>query len=343
MSISKLYKRKFLIIFTIILSFILIFIALSVGSSDIKISNIFSIILNKIINSNINNNIESKDISIIWNVRFPRVLLAFIVGAALSASGAVVQSILKNPLASPYTLGISSGASLGVGILVVSGMYIPILGNLSMTVVGFGCSLLTIILVISFANMIDGSLSNNTIILFGMVISLFLNAILTIVTALYTKDITGAILWQMGSFSMKSWRYFKLSVPFFIFGLFGISFYLRELDILTFGEENARAMGVETDKVKKRLFLLVAVLTGASVAIGGTIGFVDLIAPHLTRKLVGSKHSYVIPMSAILGGMLMVIADLISRTILIPVELPVGAVTAIIGAPFFTYLYLKKR
>lgn len=342
MSINKINKRKILIIITIIMSFILILSSLSIGSTKIKIDKIILIFFNKIINANIDSNIENKDISIIWNIRFPRALLAFTVGGALSASGAVVQSILKNPLASPYTLGISSGASLGVGILVISGIYIPILGNFSLALVGFLCSLLTIVLLIAFASKVDKVLSNNTIILLGMVISLFLNAIFTILAALYTKDIEAVILWQMGSFSMKSWRYLKITIPFFALGLIGVLFYLSELDILTFGEEDAKSMGVETDKIKKHLFIFVAILTGAAVAIGGTIGFVDLIAPHVTRKLFGSKHSYVIPMSIVLGGMLMVISDLISRTIIIPIEIPVGAVTAIIGAPFFAYLYFRK-
>ena len=118
--------------------------------------------------------------------------------------------------------------------------------------------------------------------------------------------------------------------------------FVKEMDVLTFGEEQAKSIGVEAEKVKKYLFLFVAILTGSAVSISGTIGFVDLIAPHIVRKIFGSKHSYVIPMSIVFGGCLMVITDLISRTIIVPSELPVGAVTAIIGAPFFAYLYFKK-
>ena len=149
-------------------------------------------------------------------------------------------------------------------------------------------------------------------------------------------------LWQMGSFSMRGWSYLKAGIPFFLVGSIGIMAFVKEMDVLTFGEEQAKAIGVEAEKVKKYLFLFVAILTGAAVAISGTIGFVDLIAPHLVRKVFGSKHSYVIPMSVVFGGCLMVITDLISRTIIVPSELPVGAVTAIIGAPFFAYLYFKK-
>ncbi|MDZ5033998.1 iron ABC transporter permease, partial [Clostridium perfringens] len=306
------------------------------------IMDIISIISHKIFNTQLLQGIEAKDVSIIWNIRLPRVLLAFCVGGSLAASGAVVQSVLKNPLASPYTLGVSSGASLGVGLLVVSGIAIPFLGNFSLPLVGFICSLSTMGIVLTFASKVDKELSNNTIILTGMVFSLFFNALLTTLTALFTNKIEAITMWQMGSFSMRGWSYVKAGLPFFIIGIIGVMFYAKEMDVLTFGEEQAKSIGVEAEKVKKYLFIFVAILTGAAVAISGTIGFVDLIAPHIVRKIFGSKHSYVIPMSVVFGGVFMVITDLISRIIIVPSELPVGAVTAMIGAPFFAYLYFKK-
>lgn len=342
MNINKNNKNKTLMILSIPLVFLIICIGTSIGSSNISIMDIISIISHKVFHTNLLEGIEAKDVAIIWNIRLPRVLLAFTVGGALAASGAVVQSVLKNPLASPYTLGVSSGASLGVGLLVVSGISIPFLGNFSLPIVGFICSLLTMIIVLIFASKVDKELSNNTIILTGMVFSLFFNAALTTITALFTDKIEAITMWQMGSFSMRGWSYLNAGIPFFIVGMIGIMAFVKEMDVLTFGEEQAKSIGVEAEKVKKYLFLFVAILTGAAVAISGTIGFVDLIAPHVVRKIFGSKHSYVIPMSFVFGGVLMVIADLISRTIIVPSELPVGAVTAIIGAPFFAYLYFKK-
>lgn len=329
-------------ILSIPLVILIICIGTSIGSSNISIMDIISIILHKVFNANLLEGIEAKDVAIIWSIRLPRVLLAFTVGGALAASGAVVQSVLKNPLASPYTLGVSSGASLGVGLLVVSGISIPFLGNFSLPLVGFISSLLTMIIVLVFASKVDKELSNSTIILSGMVFSLFFNAALTTITALFTNKIEAITMWQMGSFSMRGWSYLKAGIPFFLIGIIGIMAFVKEMDVLTFGEEQAKSIGVEAEKVKKYLFLFVAILTGAAVSISGTIGFVDLIAPHIVRKIFGSKHSYVIPMSIVFGGCLMVITDLISRTIIVPSELPVGAVTAIIGAPFFAYLYFKK-
>ena len=342
MNISRDKKSRTLMILSVPLVFLIICIGTSIGSSNISIMDIISIIVHKVFNINLLDGIEAKEVAIIWSIRLPRVLLAFCVGGALAASGAVVQSILKNPLASPYTLGVSSGASLGVGLLIVSGITIPFIGNFSMPLVGFLCSLLTMIIVLLFASKVDKKLSNNTIILTGMVFSLFFNAALTTLTALFTKKMESVTLWQMGSFSIRGWSYLKAGIPFFLIGIIGIMLFVKEMDVLTFGEDQAKAIGVETEKVKRYLFLFVAILTGAAVAISGTIGFVDLIAPHLVRKVFGSKHSYVIPMSVVFGGCLMVITDLISRTIIVPSELPVGAVTAMIGAPFFAYLYFKK-
>lgn len=335
-------KNKQLAILSIPLVFLIISIGTSIGSSNIHILDTMSILLNKMVNIPLREGIDPKDVSIIWSLRLPRVLLAFMVGGCLAVSGSVVQSILKNELASPYTLGVSSGASLGAGLVIVLGISIPFLGQLTLPVIGFLCGLLTVYAVIVFSSKIDKTMSNNTIILAGMVFSLFVNALLTTLTAVFSEDIKSITLWQMGSFSMKGWSYVRALIPFLVIGMIGVLKYTKEMDILTFGEEQAKAVGVDTNKVKTSLFVFSAVLTGSAVALSGTIGFVDLIAPHIVRRVFGSKHKYVIPMSFVFGGSLMVVTDLIARTIVSPAELPVGAITAIIGAPFFAYVYFSK-
>lgn len=301
-----------------------------------------SIIANKLINIPLRDGVMPKDVSIIWKIRLPRVLLAFLVGGCLATSGAVVQSILKNQLASPYTLGVSSGASLGAGLVIITGITIPVIGSFTLPFVGFIFGLFTVYLVILFSSKIDKTMSNNTIILAGIVFSLFVNALLTTLTAMFSEDLKRIALWQMGSFAMKGWTYVGLIIPFCLVGMIGTLMYTKEMDILTFGEEQAQSVGVDTSKVKTKLFIFSAVLTGGAVSLSGTIGFVDLIAPHVVRKIFGSNHKYVIPMSFVFGGCLMVVTDLIARSIFAPTELPVGAVTALIGAPFFAYVYFKK-
>lgn len=334
------YKK--IIALLVPLTFLVLCIGTSIGSSGISILNIISIIGHKIFGIQLVKDINLNDAAIIWNLRLPRVLLAFIVGASLSVSGAVVQSVLRNPLASPYTLGISSGASLGVGFLIISGFSISFLGRLTLPLIGFLCGLLTVFAIIVFSSKVDKNISNSTIILSGMVFSLFCNAVLTTITALYSEDIKSIVLWQIGSFSMRGWSYVQIGLPFFIIGIIGIMHYCTEMDILSFGEDQAKSVGVDTNKTKKYLLVFSAVLTGCAVALSGVIGFVDLIVPHLVRRIVGSKHKYVIPICIILGGCFMVIADLVARTIVIPSELPVGAITALIGAPFFAYIYFTK-
>ena len=141
---------------------------------------------------------------------------------------------------------------------------------------------------------------------------------------------------------MKGWSYVKIGIPFFIIGITGVIFYCKEMDILSFGEEQAKSVGVDTSRIKRNLLVFSAILTGSAVALSGTIGFVDLIVPHLVRRMFGAKHRIVIPICIIFGGCFMVITDLVARTIIVPSELPVGAITALIGAPFFAYIYFKK-
>ncbi|MGG7077511.1 FecCD family ABC transporter permease [Clostridium sardiniense] len=339
----KINKKRNLAFLTIPIVFLVICIGTSIGSSNINLFDIFSIIGNKLVNIPLRENVTGQEVAIIWELRFPRVLLAFLVGGALAVSGAVVQSVLKNPLASPYTLGISSGAGLGAALVMIFGVNIPLIQEFSLPIVGFIFGLFTVIIVIAFAKRVDKLLSNNTIILAGMVFSLFLNAILTTIGSLHGDSLKAISLWQMGSFSMKGWSYVEVFIPFLLIGIIGVILHTREMDILTFGEDSAKAVGVDTNKVKTRLFLFTAILTGSAVALSGIIGFVDLIAPHVVRKIFGAKHSLVIPMSFVFGGILMVITDLISRTIISPSELPVGAITALIGAPFFAYIYFKKK
>ena len=313
------------------------------GSANISIADTLLITLHKVFRLPLSQEIDSRNVSIVWLLRLPRVLLAFLVGGSLAMSGAVCQSILRNPLASPYILGVSSGASLGAGIIIVSGIAIPLLGGFTLPLTGFIFGLLTVFLVAAFSSRIDRSMSNNTIILCGMVLSLFLNAVLTMLSAIFSDDLRRIALWQMGSFALRGWTYVWLLLPFLVTGTAGIIFYTKEMDVLSFGDDQAKSSGVETGSLRKKLLAFCAVLTGASVALSGVIGFVDLIAPHAARRITGSRHRHLIPMSFILGGSLMVCTDLVARTVVSPSELPVGAITALIGAPFFAWVYFRRR
>jgi iron complex transport system permease protein len=326
-----------------VISLFVIAAGASLGSTGISPGDTLMIIIHKIFRMPPISGIDPGNVSIVWLLRLPRVLLAFITGGCLALSGAVCQSILRNPLASPYILGVSSGASLGAGIVIITGISIPLLGGFTLPLAGFISGLAAVFFVAVFSSRIDKSMSSNTIILFGMVFSLFINAVLTLLSAVFSDDLRRIVLWQMGSFAMRGWTYVRLLLPFLIIGSVGIFRYAGEMDILTFGDDHAKSLGVETGALRKKLLAFCAVLTGAVVALSGVIGFVDLISPHAARKITGSRHRYLLPMSFILGGSLMVVTDLIARTIISPSELPVGALTALVGAPFFVWIYFRGR
>jgi iron complex transport system permease protein len=225
----------------------------------------------------------------------------------------------------------------------LSGLSLPLLGRFALPSAGFVSALVTLRRVIALSSKIDKSLSNNTIILFGMVFSLFVNALLTSLIAVKREELKSLLIWQMGSFALRGWPYVKVMLPFLIVGAAGIIFHTREMDLLSFGEDEAASAGLESRKVRMRLLVFSSVLTGAVVSLSGAIGFVDLIAPHIARSICGSRHSRLLPMSALIGGSLMIAADLVARTIISPSELPVGAITALIGAPFFAWVYFRKR
>ena len=334
---------KVKIIVAICISFAAIIIGIAIGSVNISPNIVLRVIGDRLLGLNLTENVADSSVAIIWNLRLPRTLLAFCAGAALSVSGAVMQSILRNPLASSYTLGVSSGASFGASLVIFLGVSLPFLSFLTLPILGFVFGLGTILVVIGIARQLDFRLENHTIILTGMVFSLFINAITTLMFALFREGTQRMVLWQMGSFSGRDWQSVYILAPIAVLGVLFVARYTKELDIMTFGEEQAQTVGVNTGRVKLILLVVAAALTGGTIAFVGVIGFVDLVSPHVVRKIFGSAHKIVIPMSALVGGTFMVLADIVARTITSPMELPVGAVTAIIGAPFFAYIYFYRR
>ena len=320
-----------------------ILLGIGVGSVFIPPADILAILGNCFLGTGNTEAVNPIYATLIMDMRLPRVLLAFLVGAALSASGTVMQSVLKNPLASPFGMGISAGAGLGAAVVIVNGAAAGMLGVFLLPTVSFVSGLLTVILVMGVAARIDRGLSNTTIVLIGMVISLFFSAIMNFLATLSPAYAQRINLWQLGSFSMKEWSSIWVLLPVTILCLLYFQCAARELDIMTFGEEQAQSMGVNLKQSKWLLMLCVAVLTGTAVAFAGIIGFVDLIAPHVVRRFFGSSHRRVIPASALFGGTFMVLCDLAARTVASPREIPIGSVTALIGVPFFIYIYFGKR
>ena len=334
-------KRSLRMALLALLSLAAVAAGVALGSTAIPPGAQLAVLANRIFGAALPEGLPSVTPSILWNLRFPRALMAFAAGASLAASGTVMQSVLRNPLASSYTLGVSSGASLAAAFVIVTGL--QALGRWTLPAFGFAGGLATVFLAMSLALRFDRSLENQTVILVGMVLSLFVNALLTLITSLSADRLAHLVFWQMGSFSGSSWQNVGAQFSILAVCLAALMHFSREMDLMTFGEEQALSAGVSLRRVKLTLIGLSALLTGTAVSMVGVIGFVDLIAPHVMRRFFGSNHRAVVPASALFGGVLMVLADLAARTVLAPQELPVGAVTALIGAPFFCYIYFHRR
>lgn len=336
-------RRRLLVILTFTLSIVVMVLAVGIGSVQISPYDIGAILLHKIFGRQLSPDTDANLVGILWQVRLPRVLMAFIVGAALSASGVVMQSVLRNPLASSYTLGVSSGASLGAAFVILFGWGSTARHSLAFPLAGFIGGVLVVFMVLAIAKRLDRGMGNTSIILIGLVISQFFSGVLAVIMSLARETMEQLVRWQMGSFSGLSWNHVEIVAIVLLLSFMLLFYYHRDLDLMTFGEGQARSLGVHVAFVKPFVLVVTAMLTGASISLTGVIGFVDLIAPHLTRRIFGSSMKIVLPMSMILGGTLMVLADLLARTLLAPRELPVGAITAIIGAPFFAYVYFRRR
>ena len=318
-----------------------IIFGIGIGSVYVPPREILSAISVRLFGDPMPEGLESTTVNIIMDLRMPRVILAFLTGAALSASGAAVQSVLRNPLASPYTLGVSSGASLGAGIVIAAGF--TFLGQFTLAAAGLASALLTMFAAVAFTSRIDKSFESSTIVLTGMVISLFISAIVNLMANLADEKYKQILKWQTGSFSGRGWGYCAVLA---VVSAVCIAVYIsrsRELDLMSFGDEQAASAGIDPAKTRRFLLIVMSVLTGTAVAFSGVIGFIDMIAPQIVRRIFGAKHSMVIPMSAIVGGTFMVICDIAARTLTAPSELPVGTVTALIGAPFFAYVFFRRR
>lgn len=335
-------NTKLKIFICIFISIVFLFLSIAIGSVQVTLKDIVLIILQKL---NVISQSSSNEVitSIIWDIRLPRVLIAFLAGGALAVSGAILQSMMKNPLASPYTLGVSAGAGVGAAFVMVLGINIPFLGNFSLSFFTLLSGVITIYLVVSLSYKVDKSMSSTTIILMGMVFALFFNAIILLISSLNRNIMQQISLWQMGTFSMREWNHILILLPICVICSFILIRFLNELDIMSFGEEQAATIGIDVVKTKWTLIFISAILASGVVSVVGIIGFVDLIAPHIARKIFGPSHKFVIPISALFGGTIMVVSDLIARTIIYPIEISVGAITAIIGAPFFAYVFFTSK
>ncbi len=279
--------------------------------------------------------------SIIYFIRFPRVILAVLAGAALSVSGAVMQGMFKNPMADPAVIGVSSGAGLGAVLAINLGLTA---GNLYVLPLFASAGALIAVTVIYLLSSRGGKVPVLTLILAGIAVSTFLNAITNaILTASKDYQVREYLFWSMGDLGGTMWKHIDLVVLPILLGILVMIFFARDLNVLLLGEEEAQSLGLNPVRTRRILLAAVSITTASAVCVSGFIGFVGLIVPHILRLILGPDHRILLPASALGGAIFLVGCDLIARVVVMPAEINVGIITSLIGAPYFLYLLIKSR
>ena len=328
---------------TLFLFFLLVVvIILSTGMGYIEISplQVIKVVISRITGtSDLLQGIDSVFPYVIMDVRLPRILTSAIVGAGLSVAGVIFQEILLNPLADPYTLGISAGAAFGASVALL--LDVMFIGVYTVPLFAFIGAVVTL-LAVMFISSSGGQTSSNNLILSGIIVAAILSAGISFIKYVADEQVSIIIFWLMGSFGSKSWTDVFLTFLFVLTGFVICLFFARDLNIMTLGNRSAGSLGIETNRLRMILLITASLITDGCVSVSGIIGFVGLVIPHLMRFFVGPDNRKLLPASALVGAILLLAADTITRAVL-PTEIPIGVLTALIGGPFFCYIFRKKR
>lgn len=337
-------KRKKYIVIGILLFITLISIAIisiSLGKAHISIKDIISIIVGKItVNQSLYSHIKPYKVAIVWDIRLPRILIGVIVGTGLAVAGTVFQSLLMNPLADPYTIGVSTGAAFGASLIIYINLFISSI-QIPISPFAFLGAFITLLLVIKIAKR-GGIINSSNLIIAGIIVSSILSAGISFLKNAAGEQVSAIIFWLMGSLASRTWTHVFISFPIILIAILVCTYYSDDLNLLCLGEKDARGLGVDIEKMRKIFLIMGAIITAVCVSVSGIIGFIGLIIPHLLRFSVTSDNRALIPLSGLLGGVILVLADNISR-IMFQTEIPVGVLTTLLGGPFFIYIFIKKN
>lgn len=321
-------NRKILIIISFILVIASMLYGLTTGSVHLSVSEVMNGILHKT---------DSIEYQIVWNLRLPRLLTGMLVGMSLAVSGGILQGVMKNPLADPGIIGVSSGAGL---VAITMMLIFPEYTNLVPIGAFIGAFIAaTFVYIIAF----DKGVSPLRLILAGVAINTLLSAITSGVMVIYSDRVQTVLTWLMGGLNGRSWPHFYMILPYAVIGLVLTLFAAKSANILRLGDETAKLLGYNVERHRFLLLLLSTFLAGAAVSVAGLLGFVGLVVPHMVRLLIGNDYKYVLPTSILLGGALVMFADTAARSWFNPIELPVGVLLAVIGAPFFLILLRRGK
>lgn len=342
---KKFKSNKYIFVISIVIYLILCIVSISFGSVKIPFTHTIRVILNMLFNIGDISDIPETIITIITNIRLPRIIMASIVGSSLSLAGAVMQGLLKNPLADGSSLGVASGASIGATIAIALGISLPIFSEFSIIITSIIFAFISLFLVLFAVKKIDSKMSTNTVILAGVIFSMFASSISSLILAVFSNDTKKIVFWTLGSLASSNMSKVLLILPIFLICVVYILSKTSELNVFQIGEEGAKYLGVNTKKTKIMLFIFSSALVGMSVSMTGNIGFVGLIIPAIVRMIVKTDYKLILPFSMVIGSSFLCLTDLISRTVVSPSELPIGTVTSLFGAVIFVYILynFKKR
>ncbi len=346
---SKRSKRWKLIFAGLIIAlFVTVIVSLNIGYAPVSFSKILAILGNQvpILNGAIApNSFSSTEQSIILYSRLPRIAAGVIIGAGLAAAGVLYQGVLKNPMADPYVLGVSAGASVGAGLATLFGAGLAVLLGFSFVpIAAFAIALITIFVVYNISR-VGTRVPEMTLLLSGLAMTIFLSAIYSAMQVLsQSAQLHALVYWLIGGISEISWSQWWAIFPFILGSIVISYFFARDLNMMALGEDTAQHLGVNTERTKKILLALGSIMTAAAVSISGLIGFVGLMIPHITRLIIGPDHRILLPASVMVGAIYLVICDAIARVISPGMaQLPVGIITALAGGPFFILLLRRKK
>ena len=344
MNIAIAKKRKIIFIILLIIYAILVVVATSLGAATIKPYTVLEAMLKKIplFGQYINGEVSQTELTIIFRVRMPRIIMASLVGIGLSVVGASFQSLFKNPMADPYVLGISSGAALGAAFAIVLKLPSASASLSVVTISAFIGAVVTTIFVYNIAQ-VRGRVTTTNLLLAGCAVSFLMSSMISIIMVFNQEEVNKIVFWMMGSFNASSFKNIYIVAPIILVGTVVIYFFYRDFNLMLIGEDSAKSLGTDTEKLKKLIILISSMIIAVSVAFSGIIGFVGFLVPHIVRLLFGPNNKALIPFSALGGAIFLLFSDTISRTVAAPAELPVGAVTALIGAPYFIYLLARMK
>ncbi len=337
-------RRALVLVGLAIALLVVVLLAVTLGAVYIPILTTAKIIINRIplLNRLVSSSWSENQETIILTVRMPRVLLALLVGMGLAVAGAIFQALFKNPMADPSIIGSSQGAALGATLAFFFGINLSWKGLTSVSVMAFAGSLLAVLVVYMIARS-GGRTSIPSLLLVGIAMSSFLASIVSTLMVVSEDRMHSIFFWLMGGLGAANWNMVLGITPFIMLGALLSVIYGRDLNLMLLGEERAAQLGLEVERFKWVMIVTASLTVGAAVSVSGIIGFVGLITPHIVRLLTGPDHRFLVPGSLLGGGLFLVLADTLARTVIAPNELPVGIVTAFFGAPFFIYLLRRKK